>query len=310
MTEDKTPLNPKEWRSWSKSQRLESVQQFRIVSPQMQRIWSDFDTAVQVSRHMDLPEPYCRFLTGVTGTGKTALVRMWRERVAPAVSSLYTALFPPSSLKSLAMRCLAALGDPQPGQGTTLQMADRLVQTLKAAETRIIFLDDAHYLINMIDSPAFSRSSADILSFLSHLQKDLNLSLVLIGLPKEAELLLQADPRFESRMQAPLLLSPYTWDASRPETIRDFCSLMHTIDQVLPLDWSDLGTEEMAARFFCATDGVLRPLMRLVRSAACQAIEEGAPTLTMKILAEAYERVLANTGIGKEKTNPFREPSR
>lgn len=310
MTEDETPLNSKEWRSWSKSQRLECVQQLRVVTPQMHRIWNDFDTAVQVLPHMGLSEPYCRFLTGVTGTGKTALVRMWRERVAPAVPSLYTALFPPSSLKSLVISCLAALGDPQSGQGTTLQLANRLIQTLKAAEKRLIFLDEVHHLINMVDSPAFSRSSADILSFLGHLQKDLNLPLVLIGLPKETELLLQADPQLGARMEAPQVLSPFTWDSSRSVTNQDFCKLMHTIDQALPLDWSDLGTEEMAVRFFRASDGVLRPLMRLVRAATCQAIEEDAATLTMELLAEAYERVLANTGVGREKTNPFREPSR
>lgn len=90
---------------------------------------------------------------------------------------------------------------------------------------------------------------------------------------------------------------------------------MHVIDQSLPLDWSELGTEEMAARFYLASNGMLSQFIRLVRKAALQAIEEEAPMLSLEGLARAYEHTIVNSFGGayedtifrKRKPNPFRE---
>lgn len=307
MMEDTVSPDPKQWRSWSKSQRQEWVQQFRVVTSQMRKLWDQFDTMVQVSSHMGFPVPYYHFLTGVSGTGKTTLIQMWREHAAPDIPSLYMVLLPPISFRHFIAGCLAALGDPEPGRGTTWQMQERLIQTIKATEVRILFLDEMDHLIKKTGSPAFSETGAAILSFIDQLAQDFNLTLVLVGLLEEAEWLLQANPKLTRRMQAPQLLGPYSWDASRPETIRDFCCLMHAIDEALPLDWSGLGTEEMAFRFFFASDGNLRRVMRLVRSAALQAIEEDATTLSLEALAQVYEHVITSGSLGEQKPNPFRE---
>ena len=308
MKEEKASPDPKQWRSWPKEQRKEYVHQFRIVTPQMKRLWDEFDTAVQLSRRIRLPEPYCQLLIGVTGTGKTPLVQVWREQVAPDVPSLYMVMPQPTSIKGFFEACLYVLGDPFYWRGTIGQMEWRLIEMIKKTEKQIIFVDEVQHLIPKTGTQAFPRISEDILSFLFRLNEDLNLPLVLIGLPGETQVLLQAFPKLASRTQSLRVLDPYTWDAAQPETVRDFCRLMHAIDQSLPLDCSDLGTEEMASRFFRASDGILRQVMRLVRTAALQAIEEGATTLRLDVLAQAYEDTLINPFKRDQEPNPFREP--
>lgn len=306
MTEEKTSPDTKRWRSWSKEQRQKHVQQFRIVTPQMRRCWDEFDTAVHLSRRMGLPEPYCQLLTGESGTGKTTLVQEWRERNASDTPSLSIAMPALATHKSFLVAGLSVLGDPRCFEGTIRQMALRLSEWIKATEKQILFVDDMQHVIERAGTPGISRSRADILSFLLQLGNDLNLPLILIGLP-EAQVLLQGSPRLERRMYPPRVLDPYAWDVAHPETVRDFCRLMHAIDQSLPLDWSELGTEEMAARFFLANDGILSRVMRLVRTAALQAIEEEAPTLSLEGLARAYEYTVANAFKRGKKPNPFRE---
>lgn len=308
MTEEKAPPDPKQWRSWSKNQRQEHVHQFRIVTPQMRRLWDDFDTAVQLSRRMNLPEPYCQMLTGVTGTGKTSLVQMWREHVAPDVPSLYMIIPTSTSISEFITECLSALGDPEPWRGLTQQRAWRLVGMIKAAEKQIIFVDEVQHLIDKTGISAIPRGSEGILSLLFRINNDLNVPLVLIGLSEETQLLLQASPKLASCVPSPRILGPYAWDSSQPETVQDFRRILHVIDQSLPFDWSDLETEEMASRFFLASDGVLRQVMRLVRTAALQAIEEDASTLSLEGFAKAFEYAIANSFRGNKKPNPFREP--
>ena len=316
MTEEKTSPVPKRWRDWTKEQRQQHVHQLRIVTPQMKRQWDEFDTAVQMARRMGLPEPYFLLLIGESGTGKSTLVQEWRERNTPDVPSLYIAMPVPATLKSFLVTGLAALGDPRFLEGTTREMAQRFSEWLKATEMQMIFVDDIQHLIERTGTSGISRSRADVLSFLFQLSKDLNLPLVLIGLP-ETLVLLQVSPRWERRLYPPRALDPYDWDAARPETVRDFCRLMHAIDQSLPLDGSDLGKEEMAARFFLASKGILSQVMRLVRTATLQAIEEEASMLSLEGLARAYEQRIANTfrstyeetTLGRKlRPNPFRDP--
>lgn len=280
----------------------------------MRRHWDEFDTAVYMSRRMGLPEPYYQLLIGESGTGKTPLVQEWRERRAPDTPSLYIAMPALATLKSFLVTGLSVLGDPRFLEGTIRQMALRLSDMIKATEKHSIFVDDMQHLIERTGTPGISRSRADILSFLLQLCSDLNLPLILIGLP-ETRVLLQISPQVERRMNPPRVIGPSVWDVDHPETIRDFCRLMHVIDQSLPLDWSELGTEEMAARFYLASNGMLSQFMRLVRKAALQAIEEEAPMLSLEGLARAYEHTIVNSFGGayedtifrKRKPNPFRE---
>jgi len=80
---------------------------------------------------------------------------------------------------------------------------------------------------------------------------------------------------------------------------------MRDIDRSLPLDPSELQNEEMAFRFFYASDGYLGWIMEIIREAAIRAIDTDCHSLNMPLLAAAYEARLAGTEIGEGKVNPF-----
>src|SRR5260370_31247945 len=129
--------------------------------------------------------------------------------------------------------------------------------------------------------------------------------MVLTGKLGEADSILVANSQLDRRVGTALVLEPFEWDRGRPETIKEFRTLLRDIDRALPLDPSDLQNEEMAFRFFYASDGYLGWIMEIIREAAIRAIDTGCSSLTMALLAAAYEARLAGTDIGDGKVNPF-----
>jgi hypothetical protein len=66
---------------------------------------------------------------------------------------------------------------------------------------------------------------------------------------------------------------------------------------------SNLADDEIAYRFYCATNGVIDFIMKLVRRAAELAIERGSNKLDLITLARAYKERLAP--MDPKRQNPF-----
>jgi hypothetical protein len=61
----------------------------------------------------------------------------------------------------------------------------------------------------------------------------------------------------------------------------------------------------MAYRFFCASDGIIGWIMKLISYAGEKAISMQAATLSRSLFASAYDACIAGTAIGAGKINPF-----
>ena len=130
--------------------------------------------------------------------------------------------------------------------------------------------------------------------------------MVLVGRVGEAEPILRANPQLERRVGTPIILEPFEWRREQPETtIMEFRALMYTIEKALPFDPSGLSAEDMAYRFFYATDGYIGWIMHLIRYAARDAIKAECATLSLPVLAAAYIARIAGTEMGRGKSNPF-----
>ncbi|MBO3457729.1 hypothetical protein G7B40_021415 [Aetokthonos hydrillicola Thurmond2011] len=69
------------------------------------------------------------------------------------------------------------------------------------------------------------------------------------------------------------------------------------------MDKSHLADEEMAFRFFYASDGIVGYVMKLIRYGSYLAIKQGQEKLDLNVLAEAFnQHVLADK---PQKKNPF-----
>ena len=76
------------------------------------------------------------------------------------------------------------------------------------------------------------------------------------------------------------------------------------MDSELPFsEKSHLSSNEIAPRIFFASDGIMRPIMRLLRRAFYISLENGHNIITIDDLKESYDIVLSSRFI--EKQNPF-----
>jgi hypothetical protein len=113
----------------------------------------------------------------------------------------------------------------------------------------------------------------------------------------------QLKRRFSSREE----IAPFVWDTDTPEHIVEFRNLLKGIDDALPLlKDSHLAEETTAFLIHAATDGVINYVMKLLRWAAKLAIEKGSEQIDHSILAEAYEKRLAQDF--HKRPNPFNPP--
>ncbi len=268
------------------------------------------DYCARFGSEIETKNPPCLAILGNTGAGKTTLVDTWlenaplRDTETPEGSIIpYLYVLVPSSpkKKGAVAAFLRALHDPNPSRGTEWDMISRVHRLIKRCKVQMIFVDEFQHLIDK-DTQKVVHAIAD---FLKDVINQAHVPMVLTGKLGEAEPILEANSQLDRRVGTPLVLQPFEWDRGRPETIKEFRTLMRDIDRSLPLDPSELQNEEMAFRFFYASDGYLGWIMEIIREAAIRAIDTDCHSLNMPLLAAAYEARLAGTEIGEGKVNPF-----
>jgi hypothetical protein len=129
---------------------------------------------------------------------------------------------------------------------------------------------------------------------------DTKVPMVLIGLP-EAETVFQFNPQLSRRFANRHNLSPFEWSADAGKEFRTF---LHAVESQLPLlESSDLASEEMALRFYYASDGIVAYVMKLVRYGTHLALKQGQEKLDLNVLAIAFDKYVKADK--PTKHNPF-----
>jgi hypothetical protein len=294
----------------TKAQRIDLVEHILLEHERFNTILARIDYCARFGGEIETKNPPCLAILGETGAGKTTLVDTWLEKAplrgmetpeGSVIPYLYV-LVPSSPKKKGAVAAfLRALHDPNPSRGTEWDMISRVHRLIKRCKVRVIFVDEFQHLLDK-DTQKVVQAIAD---FLKDIINQAHVPLVLTGKLGEAEPILEANAQLDRRVGTPLVLEPFQWDRNRPETIKEFRTLMRDIDRALPLDSSHLQDEEMAFRFFYASDGYLGWIMEIIREAAIRAIDTDCHCLNMPLLAAAYEARLAGAEVGDGKVNPF-----
>jgi Bacterial TniB protein len=199
--------------------------------------------------------------------------------------------------KSLPTKLLDALGDAAAHRGTAVNQTLRIVKMVEGCGIEIIILDEFQ---NFIES-----DSNVILNSVSNWLKDLinetRKPVILVGMPY-AEIVLQANPQFERRFSMRESLDGFNWMTAAGQT--EFKTFLEHLDTRLPFTKrSNLTDHEIAFRIYCATNGFIGYMMKLIRRAAILAIDRALDCLDSELLAEAYEERLAS-GM-PQPVNPF-----
>ncbi len=303
--------DPNQGRDMTKAQRIDMVEHLLLHHERFNALLARIDYCARFGGEIETKNPPCLAILGNTGAGKTTLIDAWLEKAplrtmetAEGVIIPYLYVLVPSSpkKKGAVSAFLRALHDPNPSRGTEWDMISRVHRLIKRCKVQVIFVDEFQHLRDK-DTQKVVHAIAD---FLKDIINQAHIPMILTGKLGEAESILVANSQLDRRVGTPLVLEPFEWDRGRPEeTIKEFRTLMRDIDRALPLDLSDLQSEEVAFRFFYASNGYLGWIMEIIREAAIRAIDTDCHCLNMPLLAAAYEARLAGTDVGDGKVNPF-----
>lgn len=310
LSQESASPDPKQWRMMTKAQRIDMVECILIKHGRFNALLERIDYCARFGSEIKTKNPPCLVILGNTGAGKTTLIDTWLENAplsnteTPEGSIIpYLYVLVPSSLKKKAALSafLRALHDPNPSRGTEWYMITHIPDLIRKCKVQLIFVDEFQHLVDK-DTRKVVHGIAD---FLKDLINQTNVPMILVGKLGEAELILQSNSQLDRRVGTPLVLPPFEWGRVRPETIKEFRTLMRDIDRALPLDPAGLESEEMAFRFFYASDGYLGWIMEIIREAAIRAIDTDCDSLNLSLLAAAYASNVAGTNMGEGKINPF-----
>jgi Bacterial TniB protein len=292
-------------------ERLALVDRILVRHPRFNAALAQIDYCNLFATEIPTSNPPCLAILGETGAGKTTLVRTWIANSGLArietpqgsiIPYLYVSVPAGATIKATASNFLKTLGDPNAGRGTQWNMVERLYMLIEGCRVRMIFVDEFQHIVEKEKR----RILYNVADFLKDIINHTCVPMILIGRLGEAEPIFQVNPQLDRRIGSPLILEPFAWDRKRPDTtVYEFCELMGAIDAALPLDSSGLGEEDMAFRFFYATNGYLGHVMDLIRHAAKWAVDAGCATLNLPLLEAAYNRCIASTEMGRGKVNPF-----
>ncbi|MEQ1661877.1 MAG: TniB family NTP-binding protein [Thiobacillus sp.] len=290
------------------SQKLTLIKKLRVAFPAFQ------DAMDEIIEMVDLGD--CAlgfsgvFIIGESGSGKTTFLESilerypFYERVECTVRPAVMAKVPSApSIKFIARRILAALGDPlayAPRRDND-ELTKGIVTLLKECRTQVLLLDEVN---NFLQKKGRHDSVLDLSNWIKEIVDLSGVLIVLSALPI-GEAITQSNEQLRRRFSAPLYLELVK--KNRKETnLTNFRGVLKDVDEKLPtLRRSNLHEKDLSLRLFYATDGLIGLLMKLLRRAIRIAHKRNAPQLDLAILEEAFMAEIWTNGEGP--LNPFNQ---
>jgi hypothetical protein len=255
-------------------------------------------------------DPQCMSLEGITGTGKSTLVRDYvalfpriEETNGTRIPIFYAETPSPVTVKGMAATMLAHLGDPAAHRGTLWSMNFRLIRLMIACQVELIILDDFHHLIDK----KTNRILEQVSDWLKVLIKETNIPFLVVGIAGKVECILESNAQLSRLFAVRETLNPFRCDPADEASIQEFARFVHYAEQsiVIPLPEIPLRLE-LLYRLHYATAGVVGNLMNLLRYAALLSRQRHKTALDLEILAAAFDKRLAKHLKGR--LNPFLAP--
>lgn len=288
----------------SKAERLVMIEKVFIRYPRLKDLYAKIDFCRDFSKIS--AEPECMLISGTKGAGKTTLIE-WYASNFPArempekqiVPVLVVTVPSPATVKGLGSAMLEALGDPAADKGTVSSITLRLRKYIRDCQVEVIILDEFQHFDDR-QSKSVLKTISD---WLKNLINETRRPIVLVGMPGcESVLENRGNEQLKRRFSSREEIAPFALDAEAQNL--EFRQLLKEIDDALPLlENSHLADEKTALLIYSATDGVINYVMKLLRWAAKLSIETGTEQIDYSILAQAYERRLAQDF--PKRPNPF-----
>lgn len=253
-------------------------------------------------------EPTCITVTGDSGVGKSTLLEHYRdanperrEEIDGAIQRIQPVLYVPfSSNLTVPMagdEVLRALLGPKAGMQRRRQN-DLIPFHLQRQRVELIMFDEFQHVAER----GADKTRAATADWVKHLTKTTKIPVVMAGM-KALLPLVEGNAQISSITPYRFVLGEFAFGTTGQKNA--FRRFLGELDKLLPFDeLAMIGTVDMATRLFTASQGVLRPLLQLLRLAGEFAIEEGAACIRMDHIRDAFDEV----GCHPECTvNPFQD---
>lgn len=276
-----------------------------IHHPQFANALREVTDALESSRYASIPENV--LLTGHSGTGKTKLLQVIQKSAYVAEKDGYStqeilSVTVPSNptVKSLAATILLALGDELFAKGTAEEKTARIYHLAQKKSVKLIALDEMQHFVDQ-SNLSVQRAIAD---WLKVLIDNLNVSTVLVGLPRTQHLL-ELNEQLRRRFRRHIELSPFGLKCA------DDAELFVTVAKTL-MNKSRLHTKhslesdyDLVKRVYFATNGIIDYLGTLLLGALEQSDVMCADVLSKQCLEAAFTGCIWRNGVGEK--NPFND---
>lgn len=246
------------------------------------------------------------FITGESRTGKSRLLeefaieypatRMPNGKIVPVVRAEVPAK---PTVKGLSSEILAAFGDPSAEKGSVQDKTRRLINFIKECQTRILIIDEVQHFVDKTNKDSILHHLTD---WLKELLNKTNIVIVIAGLP-DAEALFARNEQLRGRFNRTMQLPRFNWhdENSRAE----FIGLIDGFAELLSDKFKipELGSDDVAYRFYLATGGLTGYVFNIMRQAAWNVIDEGRMEILIEDIDLAYQLVVNE--MDQLKTSPF-----
>ena len=274
-----------------------------IRYPRYKALHADIRTCQAISKLGG--EPQCMALEGITGTGKTTLVRDYtaaypREECEDGayVPVLYMGMPSPATVKGTASKLLECLGDPAADRGTLFSLDQRLINFLPACGVTLVILDDFHHLIDCDSDKVIGKVS----EWLKVLIKEAGVPFLVVGIEGRVERVLQANSQLSRLFAVRETLAPFTQEDAAGQA--EWHYFVHYAELLVGVSLScGLPRAEILGRLHYATLGVAANLLNLFRGASQLGSAAGSEVLSLETLSRTFDKRLSKHVA--PRVNPF-----
>jgi hypothetical protein len=277
--------------------------------PRFQALHEEIQRCQQLSQLTG--EPHCLALEGVTGAGKSTLVKSYAQSFPRSETPegarlpvLYMEVPSPATIKGAAAAMLLQLGDPAATKGTLWSMNERVLLFIKACGVQLVIWDDFHHLFDAETERVLARVS----DWLKVLIKEAGIPFLVVGIEGKVDLILQANPQLSRLFATRETLRPFAWNEAEADTVREFSRFVQFAEQALGRPLASAPPRvEMLYRLHYATGGVVGNVMNLLRYAAWLAGQQGKAELDLPLLSRAFQGRLQKHL--RTRADPFAAPA-
>lgn len=285
--------------------RKEAVKRIIINHPQYKQVYERIRETHLLSVGSTQPDGV--FLSGLTGVGKTTLLKDYRDKYPRYIEDgitkipiVYCKVPVGATPKSVASQLLYSLGDPNYERGTETVQTARILKFVEKCEVQMIIIDEFQHLIDRDTQHVLHKASHWVKTFM----EDVKVPILLCGMPESDKVFKytdQLDRRFCIRVQ----LTAFKYGTKDEQF--EFRAFLNNVDKQLPFpEQSYIADRPLAEKLFYASKGVPFYVMKILEEATVHALKLGQDRIEEFDLYKGYNAMTVSKR--PFAVNPFDNP--